>query len=309
MGHDRRPCRHRHGFRVVGVGRTGTVVAEDLNAKGNADKPGCGRVRKAGLERFIQDTGLKSPRRMFECKAANVTVVKAGHLRSTTVLDLGRPNAEVDSGSYQRQGNPTSFGGRRNWETCVQFEIRKFVTVCEGVLVEGSRKTPAPWRSVAVAVVPAIYWAGQFVAQLKLEIRARGRAVVEMLTNQMFAPAGSGHATEVRANAAMGGLDGEIEHASSLIDTPQTGNLVGRAAGARPYLSFMNTLGSANASTAVPSTDMNADGWQLHGLTIQFPIPDAFRPDESGRRARRCDAGPAEMPHWRQDSEPGRSWP
>ena len=284
-------------------------MVEDLTTRGSAGKPGRSRVRKAGLERNILGTDWKSPRLMFECKAASVTVVNAGHVPSTTVLDLGRRNAEVDSGSYQRQGNPTNFGGRRNWETCVQFEMRRFATVCEGVLIERSRKTPVLWRGLSVAAFLAIHWAGQFVANLKLETSACGRTIVEMLTDQMFTLAGSGHATEARASAAVVELDGEIEQASSLIHTLQIGNFIHRAAGAKPCPSFISTRGTANATTADPSTDKNADGWQLHDLTIQFPNHYPLRADEFGRRARRCNAVPTALPHWRQDSEPGRSLP
>ena len=191
----------------------------------------------------------------------------------------------------------------------MQFEMRTFVTACEAVLIERSRKTPAPWRSLSVAAFLAIHWTGQFVAKLKLEICASGRAIVELLAYQMFALAGSDHATDARASAAMVGLDGEIEHASSLIRTLQTGNFIHRAAGTKHWPSFTCTRGTANALTADPSTDKNTGGWQLHDLTIQFPSPDAIRADKLGRRARRCNAVPTALPHWRQDSEPGRSWP
>ena len=284
-------------------------MVEDLNTKGSADKPDRSRARKAGLERNIPGTDWRSPRRIFDYKAANVTVVIAGQAPSTRVLDLGRPNAEVDSGSYQRQSNLPNFVGRRNWETCVQFEMRTFVTACEAVLIDRSRKTPAPWRSLSVAAFLAIHWTGQFVANLKLEICASGRAIVEMLTDQMFALAGNGHAKEARANAALVGLDGEIEHASSLIHTLQIENFICRAAAAMPYPSFISTRGPTDASIAVPLMEKNDGGWQLHDLTIQFPSPDAIRADEFGRRARRCNAVPTALPHWRQDSEPGRSWP
>lgn len=191
----------------------------------------------------------------------------------------------------------------------MQFEIRKFVTVCEDVAIDSSRRTPAPWCSFAVAAFLAIHWAGQFVANLKLGICASGRAIVEMLTDQMFALAGNGHAKEARANAALVGLDGEIEHASSLIHTLQIGNFIHRAAGTKPWPSFTCTRGTANALTADPSTDKNAGGWQLHDLTIQLPNPNALHADEFGCHARHRDAEPTAFPYWRQDSEPGRSWP
>lgn len=284
-------------------------MVEDLNTNGSADKPGRNRVQKAGLDRVIPGIDWRSSWRMFEYKAANVTVVIAGHVLSASVLDLGRPNAEVDSGRQRRQGDPASFGGWRIRETCVQFEIRKFVTVCEDVAIDSSRRTPAPWCSFAVAAFLAIHWARQFVANLKLEICASGRAIVEMLTDQMFALVGSGQAKEARANAALVGLDGKIEHASSLIHTLQIGNFICRAAAAMPYPSFISTRGTANVSTADPSTDKNADRWRLHDLTIQFPNPNALRADEFGCHARHRDAEPTAFPYWRQDSEPGRSWP
>lgn len=90
------------------AGKSGSVVVEDLNTKGSANKPGHNRVQKAGLDHVIPGTDWRSLRQMFEYKAANATVVIAGHVLSASVLDLGRPNAEVDSGSQRRQGDPTS---------------------------------------------------------------------------------------------------------------------------------------------------------------------------------------------------------
>ena len=114
-------------------------------------------------------------------------------LPSTTVLDLRRPNAEVDSGSCQWQGDPTNFGVRQKLEMCVQPGVRKFVTICKSAHVERFRETPASWRSIAVAAVPAIPWAGRLVAIPKFEIRACGQVLGELLTGRPPYYAGDRH--------------------------------------------------------------------------------------------------------------------
>ena len=287
--------------------KTETVVVEVINTKGSADKPGRQRARNAGPDRGILATGWRSLRQMFEFKAANMMTIIAVHVPSTTVLDLGCPNAEVDSGSYQRQRNPTSFGGRRKWETCVQLENRKFVTVCGGVRIERARETLAPWHRFAVVTDIAIPWAGQFVANLKLEIRACGRANFKRLANQVIALAGNGHAMEACASATLVGLDREIEHASSLSHTLRIGTFVRLAMGAELYPSFTSARGPAIASIAVPVTEESDVRLRSQDILLLFSPPNAPRVDNLGHRAGHCNAEPIALPYWRQDSGPGVS--
>ncbi|RLK08497.1 amino acid synthesis family protein [Ruegeria conchae] len=159
-------------------------------------------------------------------------------------------------------------------------EIRKIVTYDEEVLIEGFKETQQPSRMFAVAAVVKNPWAGQFVEDLKPEIQAYGPVLGEMMTNRMITLAGGGDAIEAYGKAAVVGLNGEVEHASGLIHTLRFGNFYREAVGAKSYLAFTNTRGTANAPIMVPLMDKNDAGRRSHYLTIQFSIPDAPRDDE-----------------------------
>lgn len=162
----------------------------------------------------------------------------------------------------------------------MQPEIRKIVTYEEETLIEGFRRTPAPWRMFAVAAVVRNPWAGRFVEDLSQEIAAFGPELGALLTERMLRLGGNGDAIEAYGKAAVVGLDGEVEHASALIHTLRFGNHYREAVGARSYLAFTNTRGGANAPIMVPLMDKNDAGRRSHYLTIQFAIPDAPRADE-----------------------------
>jgi hypothetical protein len=159
-------------------------------------------------------------------------------------------------------------------------EIRKIVTYEEEVLIEGYRKSPAPWKMYAVAAVVTNPWAGRYVEDIKPEIHAYGPVLGELLTDRIIALAGGGDNIEAYGKAAVVGLEGEIEHASGLIHTLRFGNHFRNAVGAKSYLSFTNTRGAADAPIMVPMMDKNDAGRRSHYLTLQFSIADAPRADE-----------------------------
>lgn len=159
-------------------------------------------------------------------------------------------------------------------------EIRKIVSFEEEVFIEGFRKADKPWRLFAVAAVIKNPWAGRYVEDLNPEIRAYGPVLGELLTQRIVTLAGGGDAIEAYGKAGVVGTNGEIEHASALIHTLHFGNHYREAVGAKSYLSFTNTRGSANAAISVPLMDKNDAGRRSHYLTIQFSIADAPAPDE-----------------------------
>ena len=159
-------------------------------------------------------------------------------------------------------------------------EIRKFVTHDEETLIEGFCEAKKPLRMFAVAAVIKNPWAGQYVADLKPEILTIAPPLGEELSKRITLMAGGGEKIEAYGKAAVVGLDGEIEHASALIHTLRFGNYFREAVGAKSYLSFTNTRGSADAPIMVPLMDKNDAGRRSHYLTVQFSIADAPRADE-----------------------------
>ncbi len=162
----------------------------------------------------------------------------------------------------------------------MQVEIRKIVTFQEDTLIEGFKKATNPLKFFAVAAVIKNPWAGRFVPDLSDDIRAIAPELGEILTDRICEMAGGGEKIEGYGKAAIVGLDGEIEHASGVIHTLHFGNFFRTAVGAKSYLSFSNTRGTANTPICIPLMDKNDAGRRSHYLTIQFSISDAPRHDE-----------------------------
>ena len=83
-----------------------------------------------------------------------------------------------------------------------------------------------------------------------------------------------------RKKAAMGGLNGEIEHASAFIHTLRFGNKFRDAVGGTSYLSFTNTRGPAGAKISIPMMHKTDAGLRPFYLTHEFTIHDAPNEDE-----------------------------
>jgi hypothetical protein len=167
------------------------------------------------------------------------------------------------------------------WEVVMPIEIRKTLLQIERTYVEGGRKAAEPLLLYAALAVVANPWAGRgFVEDLRPEIGETAPVLGELLTAMIIDAAGSGEAVEGYGKAAVVGLDGEIEHASALIHTLRFGNHYRQAVGAKSYLAFSNTRGTANAPVVIPLMDKNDAGRRSHYLTIQTSIPDAPRADE-----------------------------
>ena len=159
-------------------------------------------------------------------------------------------------------------------------KIRKYVVYDEETLIEGFRKAETPLRMFAVAAVIENPWAGKYIEDLKPEILSIAPPLGKELTQRITNLVGGGDRIEAYGKAAVVGLDGEIEHASALIHTLRFGNFYREAVGAKSYLSFTNTRGSADSPIMIPLMDKNDAGRRSHYLTIQFSIADAPRSDE-----------------------------
>ena len=159
-------------------------------------------------------------------------------------------------------------------------KIRKYVVYDEETLIEGFRKAETPLRMFAVAAVIENPWAGEYIEDLKPEILSIAPPLGKELTERITNLVGGGDRIEAYGKAAVGGLDGEIEHASALIHTLRFGNFYREAVGAKSYLSFTNTRGPADSPIMIPLMDKNDAGRRSHYLTIQFSIADAPRSDE-----------------------------
>lgn len=158
--------------------------------------------------------------------------------------------------------------------------IRKLVSYCEDVHIEGGR-AGGPVRMAAVAAIVANPWAKrEFVEDLRPEILSVAPRLASEIVPQLIALSGGADAIEAFGKAAVVGINGEIEHASALIHTLRFGNVFREAVGGTAYLSFTNTRGGAGAPITIPLTHKTEVGQRSHFLTLQFAVPDAPGPDE-----------------------------
>jgi len=163
----------------------------------------------------------------------------------------------------------------------VPAEIRKTLLHIENTLIEGGKVAATPLKLIAAMAVIKNPWAGQgFVEDLSPAIRDCAPGLGQILTDMILDAAGSGERVEGYGKSAIVGLDGEVEHASALIQTLHFGNIFREAVGAKSYLSFCNTRGPANAPLMIPLMDKNDGGRRSHYLTIQTSIADAPAADE-----------------------------
>ncbi|WP_406648552.1 amino acid synthesis family protein [Aliisedimentitalea scapharcae] len=160
-------------------------------------------------------------------------------------------------------------------------EIRKTLLHVEETLIEGGKAAPVPLKMIAAVAVIRNPWAGQgFVDDLKPAIHDCAPGLGELLTGMVIEAAGGGDKVEGYGKSAIVGVNGEVEHGSALIHTLRFGNFYREAVGAKSYLSFTNTRGSANAPLHIPLMDKNDGGRRSHYLTIQLSVADAPGPDE-----------------------------
>lgn len=159
--------------------------------------------------------------------------------------------------------------------------IRKTLLHKEKTLIEGGKKAAQPLTMIAAIAVIANPWATHgFVDDLKPEINKCAPDLGQFLTKMILEAAGGGDVIEGYGKAAMVGVNGEVEHGSALIHTLRFGNFYREAVGAKSYLAFTNTRGSAGASLQIPLMDKNDGGRRSHYLTIQTQVADAPAPDE-----------------------------
>lgn len=160
-------------------------------------------------------------------------------------------------------------------------KVRKTLLQIEKTLIEGDKEAKIPLTLYAAIAVIKNPWAGRgFVEDLKPEIHEQAPILGKLLTDMIIEAVGGGERVEAYGKSAIVGLDGEIEHASALIHTLRFGNFYRNAVGAKSYLAFCNTRGTANAAIMIPLMDKNDEGRRSHYLTIQTAVPDAPANDE-----------------------------
>ena len=158
-------------------------------------------------------------------------------------------------------------------------DIRRTLLQVQVTHIEEERPLETPTRLIAAMAIIRNPWAGQgFVEDLRPEIREAGPVLGKLLTEMVLDAAPE--EVEGYGKASLVGMGGSLEHAQALTHTLWFGNQYRDALGAKSYLAFANTRGSAGASLVIPLMDKHDAGRRSHYQTIHVSVPDAPANDE-----------------------------
>lgn len=158
-------------------------------------------------------------------------------------------------------------------------EIRRTLAWEQKTFIEGWKKVDEPTRLVAAMMIIKNPWFGRdHVENLRPEILEHGPVIGKMLTEMLLDAVGD--QLEGCGKSSVVGMGGEIEHAQAMTHTLHFGNQFREAIGAKSYLAFSNTRGSANCAITIPLMDKHDGGRRSHYQTIQTSIADAPADDE-----------------------------
>jgi hypothetical protein len=158
-------------------------------------------------------------------------------------------------------------------------EIRRTLAWEQKTFLEGWKKVDEPTRLVAAMMIIKNPWFGRdHVENLRPEILEHGPVIGKMLTEMLLDAVGD--QLEGCGKSSVVGMGGEIEHAQAMTHTLHFGNQFREAIGAKSYLAFSNTRGSANCAITIPLMDKHDGGRRSHYQTIQTSIADAPADDE-----------------------------
>ena len=158
-------------------------------------------------------------------------------------------------------------------------EIRRTLAWEQKTFIEGWKKVDEPTRLVAAMMIIKNPWFGRdHVENLRPEILEHGPVIGKMLTEMLLDAVGD--QLEGCGKSSVAGMGGEIEHAQAMTHTLHFGNQFREAIGAKSYLAFSNTRGSANCAITIPLMDKHDGGRRSHYQTIQTSIADAPADDE-----------------------------
>lgn len=158
-------------------------------------------------------------------------------------------------------------------------DIRRTILNIQTTIEEGGKRVDTPTKLVsAIAIIKNPWFGRGYVEDLSPEIKENGPVLGKLLTDMILDV--TGDAIEGYGKASLVGMGGENEHGQALTHTLWFGNEYREAVGAKTYLVFANTRGSAGNSLVIPLMDKHDGGRRSHYQTIHLSIPDAPAEDE-----------------------------
>ena len=160
-----------------------------------------------------------------------------------------------------------------------QARIRKLVSLCEEIIVEGGREARRPTRIAGAAAVIENPYAGRYVEDLTPLFDHYCGQLGRLLAERALLALG-GEMVEAYGKGALVGLDGELEHASGILHNLAFGNPVRAAMAASSLLPSTEKRVGAGATLDIPLKHIDDHTVRSHHLTLEMRIGDAPRPDE-----------------------------
>ena len=159
-------------------------------------------------------------------------------------------------------------------------EIRKIVTVVDETLTEMGRDVSPPVRRAAAIAVIANPFAGRYVEDLG-QLIDMGETLGKLLSEKAVAALGAdGASVEGYGKAALGGENGEMEHAAALLH-PKLGAPVRKTLGkGAALIPSSKKRGGPGAELDIPLGHKDAAFVRSHFDGMQVSIADAPRANE-----------------------------
>lgn len=155
--------------------------------------------------------------------------------------------------------------------------LRGLTTTSEEIPVAGRK----PIRRAGVVAVISNPWVHtDTTTDLGVATRRIAPVLAKLLTDRLLDTLGGAASISAFGKAAIVGIDGEIEHAASLIHTPYFGNLLREALEGTSILCFVDGTAQPGQTVRVPMWHKTAAATRDYYQTIDLPLPNAPHHDE-----------------------------
>src|SRR4030066_2023587 len=162
----------------------------------------------------------------------------------------------------------------------VIMEVRKYVTIVEETVVEGGKRVDPPTRKAAAIAVIKNPFAGKYVEKLDELIdigEELGGLLGEKAVEALKIPPKN---AESYGKAAIGGVDGELEHAAAILHPKLGTPLRDAGGGGNAIIPSAKQMGGPGTEIDVPLHYKDAAFVRSHFDAMSVRVQDAPRSDE-----------------------------
>ena len=159
----------------------------------------------------------------------------------------------------------------------MNLQIRRNVTIVERHLCDAGRKADIPLQKVAEILILENPYAGRYVEDLNLLVKASVELGREMAARAMRVVEGK---VEGYGKAGLVGTAGEKEHANALLTTAFATPFREAMGGGQAWISSVTKVAAPGTLVDVPMNSKDDVYIRSHYDTMSLVVPDAPLPDE-----------------------------